>query len=75
MNTPAPLPPASAGNPVTASGPTLGSIIGGALGIVAATKLGLNPTDITGGAVVSGIAGLFTALFHWGSQKLGVPLG
>jgi len=66
MNTPTPV---SSG--VNAS-PTIGAIIGGAAGVVAVTKLGLNPSDPGGMAIVSGISGLLAALFHWLGAKSGI---
>lgn len=66
MNSPSPV---SSG--VNAS-PTIGAILGGAAGVVAATKLGLNPTDPGGMAVVSTVSGILAALFHWLGAKTGI---
>jgi hypothetical protein len=67
MNSPVPV-----ASGVNAS-PTIGAIIGGAAGVVAATKLGLDPAQPGGMAVVSSISGLLAALFHWLGAKTGIP--
>ena len=69
MNTPAPTPAAGGVN----ASPTIGAIVGGAAGVVAASKLGLNPTDPLGMTVVSSVSGLLAALFHWLGAKTGIP--
>lgn len=66
------VPPPAVSSGLNAS-PTIGAIIGGAAGVVAATKLGLNPTDASGMAIVSTVSGLLAALFHWLGAKTGIP--
>jgi hypothetical protein len=69
MNTPAPVPASGSVN----AAPTIGALIGGAAGVVVASKLGVNPADPTGIAVVSTVSGLLTMLFHWLGIKTGLP--
>ncbi len=52
--------------------PTLGSILGSVGGSVLVAKVGLDP--VNGGAVIAGVTGLATALFHWLGSKIGVSL-
>jgi hypothetical protein len=69
MNTPISVPTSSGLN----ASPTIGALIGGAAGVVVSTKLGLNPADVGGMSVVSGVSGLLAALFHWLGAKTGIP--
>lgn len=51
--------------------PTLGSIVGGALGSILAAKLA--PGDpLVGPAIITAVSGLFTGLFHLLGTKLGM---
>lgn len=69
MNSPAPVNPSS-----TNVAPTLGALLGTSAGLIVASKLHLDPTDVTsGGALVATVSTLFTALFHWLGQKTGIP--
>lgn len=71
-------PPASSSAPslttTQASMPTLGAVIGSALGAYVSSKLGLSD-PLSGHAIVVVTTGLATALFHWVGTKLGgLPL-
>jgi len=69
MNTPQPVPPGTAN-----VAPTVGSLVGGAAGLVVASKLGLNPLDpASGGPIVVSIGAAITALFHWLGKLTGIP--
>jgi hypothetical protein len=51
--------------------PTLGSILGSALGTIVAAKIA--PGDaLFGPAIISAVTGLFTGLFHLIGTKLGL---
>jgi uncharacterized membrane-anchored protein len=61
--------------PVTAtqaSLPTVGSLVGSALGSVLADQLGLDAVNAA--SVIAGCTALMTAAFHWIGSKLGAPL-
>lgn len=73
MNTPTPPTPAPSGNAVTASMPTLGSLIGSAGGAAAVGALHV-ADPVLGGALVSLITALSTALFHFLGSKIGINL-
>lgn len=69
MNNPQPVPAST-----TNVAPTVGSLIGGAVGLLVASKLNLNPLDpVTGGPVVVSIGTVMTALFHWLGKLTGMP--
>ena len=67
MNTPTPV----SGGPNAS--PTVGAIVGSAAGVIVSSKLGVDPTDPAGVAIVSSVTGLLTALFHWLGSKTGIP--
>lgn len=75
MNTPIPAPqPVQQLNPIQASAPTLGAIIGSVLGGLAAAKSGI--TDpLSAQAIQVSVTAIVTGLFHWVGQKLGVAFG
>jgi hypothetical protein len=66
MNSPQPMP---SGINVA---PSFGCMVGGALGLVAVAKLGLNPLMLDGGVVAVGIATVVTAVFQWLGKKTGL---
>jgi hypothetical protein len=68
MNATAPTPDSS-----TNVAPTIGSLLGTAAGLVAASKLGMNPFDAVGGSFVASIAAAITAGFHWLGKKTHIP--
>jgi hypothetical protein len=70
---PAPLPPPmTAGQLTAAAAPTTGAVVGSAVGAFVAAKLGLTqPIEVA--AVVSVVAGIITAAFHWLGSKIGDP--
>lgn len=58
---------------VGATTPTVGAVIGGALGTLLNAKLGTLADPVLGGSIASFCSGLFAALFHWAHSKLGTP--
>jgi len=71
MNTPDPKPAATL---AAKTMPTLGSIIGSALG--AAIAAGFKVTDpVTVASIVTVLTAGTTSLFHWLGNKIGVNLG
>lgn len=74
MATTDPVPPSSpVSSPLTpaqAAMPTIGSIVGAAVGKLISAKLGF--TDpLVGDTIVTVAAGVVTALFHWAGTTLG----
>jgi len=68
MNSPQPTPAST-----TNVAPTIGSMVGGVAGLVATSKLGLDPTAPAGGALVVAVSGVVTAIFHWLGKLTGIP--
>lgn len=79
MNTLNPIPssPPPATTPtataVNATAPTLGSLLGSALGVFLATKSGA-ADPLVGNAIVVATTTFVTGLFHWLGGKLGVAV-
>lgn len=68
MNTPSPGP----APPTTpAALPTLGSMLGSLVGTVIVAKTGLAADPVLAGTVLTGLAGLFTGVFHWLGTRIG----
>lgn len=65
MNTP--VPPKSAPPPAL---PTLGAMLGSMVGSVVVAK-GALTDPVVAASVLTGITGLFTAVFHWLGAKIG----
>lgn len=68
MNTPPGTDPPSTTHPTA---PTLGAVIGAAIGTALVTVTGLEKQPVLAGALVTGVVGLFTSVFHWIGTKAG----
>lgn len=70
---PAPLPPPMTAGQITAAGaPTLGAVVGSALGALIVAKLGTTDA-VLGPSIVAAVTAGMTALFHWLGEKIGAP--
>jgi hypothetical protein len=70
MNTPTPPTVSNGTSSTQAAAPTVGSLLGGAIGFVIVHALGItNPAEAA--TIALGATGAVTAFFHWLSLKWG----